>query len=148
MTVNPYATMRILVVDDERLIRWSVRQTLAASGHDVLEAADARSAVRLLGEPGPPVDVVLLDYRLPDSDDLELLAEIRRLSPRSAVILMTAYGTPDVIEAALELGAYDVIGKPFDLAYLESMIVTAHQERGSRGRARHGHRSEGGTTPL
>ena len=132
MTVNISARARVLVVEDERLIRWSVMQTLAASGHDVLEAADARSAVRLLSEPGQSVDVVLLDYRLPDSNDLGLLAEVRRLSPRSAVLLMTAYGTPDVIEGAFALGVYDVIGKPFDLDHLESMILAAHEERGGR----------------
>jgi two-component system response regulator AtoC len=132
MTVNPSGRPRVLVVEDEMLIRWSVAQTLTDSGHEVLEAADGRSALLLLTEPARPVDVVLLDYRLPDSSDLGLLAEVRRLSPRSAVLLMTAYGTPDVIEGAFALGVYDVVGKPFDLHRLESLILAAHQQRGER----------------
>ena len=66
--------MQILVVDDESLIRWSLAEVLADSGHQVEEAGDGASAVALLSE-HHPFDVVLLDYRLPDSNDLGLLAE-------------------------------------------------------------------------
>jgi DNA-binding NtrC family response regulator len=125
MAVNALSKLRVLVVEDEPLIRWSVTQTLEGSGHTVLEAADARSAVDLLNEPGHPVDVVLLDYRLPDSNDLALLASVRRLAPDSAVILMTAYGTPDVVEGAFGLGVRNVLSKPFDLSALEGAILAA-----------------------
>jgi DNA-binding NtrC family response regulator len=72
-----------------------------------------------------PADVVLLDYRLPDSNDLALLATIRRLAPSSAVVMMTAHGTPDVTRRALELGAYDVVDKPFDMSDIEPMLLSA-----------------------
>ena len=67
----------------------------------------------------------MLDYRLPDSDDLTLLAAIRRLSPRSGVILMTAHGTPEVTKGALNLGAYQVMHKPFELHDLEPLLIEA-----------------------
>jgi len=121
--------MRVLVVEDELLIRWSIAQTLADAGHTVIEANDAASAIVAVTDATPAVDVVLLDYRLPDSDDLSLLANIQRISPRSTVILMTAHGTPDVIEGALELGACAVLHKPFDLHGLIDILVSARQSR-------------------
>ena len=121
--------LRILVVEDEPLIRWSIAETLTQQGHTVAEAADAASAVKALEEAEDGIDVVLLDYRLPDSNDLGLLASVRRLQPRSAVVMMTAYGTPEVTEGALALGAYRVVGKPFDMRALESLVLEAHDAR-------------------
>ena len=118
--------LRVLVVEDEALIRWSITETLALAGHTVVEAADAMSAVRELTNATEPVDVVLLDYRLPDSNDLELLARIRHLTPHSAVLLMTAFGTPEVTRGALALGACGVIDKPFDMHAIEPMLLQAH----------------------
>jgi DNA-binding NtrC family response regulator len=120
--------LRILVVEDETLIRWSIAETLAQEGHTVMEATCAAAAVRAL-EDEDDIDVVLLDYRLPDSNDLGLLASVRRLQPRSAVVMMTAYGTPEVTEGALALGAYRVLGKPFDMGALDSLVVEAHNAR-------------------
>jgi DNA-binding NtrC family response regulator len=115
--------LRVLVVDDEYLIRWSIAETLGAAGHEVAEAQDAASALNALAmRPNP--DVVLLDFRLPDSTDLGLLATIRRLAPASAVVLMTAFGTPDVTEGALELGARTVLSKPFSMHDLEDIVRT------------------------
>lgn len=74
-----------------------------------------------------PIDVVLLDYRLPDSSDLQLLDDVRRGLPRAAVVMMSAYATPEVVQAALERGAYCVINKPFDLHDVDSLVQTAHR---------------------
>ena len=123
MTHN--SRLRVLVVEDEPLIRWSIAETLGREGHTVLEADDAESAIRAVGDMPEPADVVLLDYRLPDSNDLTLLATIRRLAPSSAVVMMTAYGTPDVTRRAMELGAYDVVDKPFDMSDIEPMLLSA-----------------------
>jgi len=123
MTHN--SRLRVLVVEDEPLIRWSIAETLGREGHTVLEADDAESAIRTVGDMPEPADVVLLDYRLPDSNDLTLLATIRRLAPSSAVVMMTAHGTPDVTRRALELGAYDVVDKPFDMSDIEPMLLSA-----------------------
>jgi DNA-binding NtrC family response regulator len=113
--------LRVLVVDDEPLIRWSITETLGAGGHDVTEAPDAASALRALAD-GPDPDLVLLDFRLPDSNDLGLLAEIRRVAPSTPVIMMTAFGTPDVAAGALKLGASRVLNKPFNMHDLEDLV--------------------------
>jgi DNA-binding NtrC family response regulator len=121
---------RVLVVDDEPLIRWSLAETLAEHGCLVTEAADAASARHAVdtdsGATGP-FDVVLLDYRLPDSNSLELLADIRRALPRAQVMLMTAFGTPEVVAGALGLGAYRVLGKPIDMHQLETLVQDAYR---------------------
>lgn len=117
-------SLQVLVVDDELLIRWSVAETLAAAGHDVIQASDARSAIQAL-DVADHVDVVLLDYRLPDSDDLVLLGDIRRAAPSTAVVIMTAYGTPDMVAGALFLGAQRVLTKPFDMDDLDAVVRAA-----------------------
>ena len=117
--------LRVLVVDDEPLIRWSVSETLSDCGHEVAEAADARSALASARGDGP-FDVVVLDFRLPDSNDLELLSTLRSLMPKAQVILMTAFGSPEITQGALDLGAYSVVSKPFEVSDLASLIVEAH----------------------
>jgi DNA-binding NtrC family response regulator len=124
---NP-PSLRVLVVDDEPLIRWSLTETLSESGHVVEEAADGAAALRALDEHGP-FDVVVLDYRLPDSNDLNLLASIRRLAPQAAVVMMTAYGTPEVTSGAIALGAYRVVRKPFEMRDLAALVSQAHYDR-------------------
>jgi DNA-binding NtrC family response regulator len=121
--------LRILVVEDETLIRWSIAETLGQGGHTVIEAGNAASAVEAMKGADQDIDVVLLDYRLPDSNDLGLLASVRRFQPRSAVVMMTAYGMPEVTAGALALGAYRVVGKPFDMHALESLVLEAHEAR-------------------
>jgi DNA-binding NtrC family response regulator len=117
--------LRILVVDDEPLIRWSVAETLAECGHEVVEAADGRAARGAICESARRFDVVVLDYRLPDSEDLSLLACIRTQAPDTRVILMTAFGTPEVVQGALDLGAYRVLAKPFDMHDLADLVAEA-----------------------
>src|SRR5580765_2130724 len=118
------STLRILVVDDEPLIRWSVCEILTESGHVVEEASDAASAVRTLSG-NSSFDVIVLDYRLPDSNDLQLLEKIRGLSPESTVIMMTAFGTPEMIAGALKLGAFRVVPKPFDVHDMARLVTDA-----------------------
>jgi len=120
------STLRVLVVDDEPLIRWSVHEVLRESGHEVAEASDGASALRQLADAGP-FDVVVLDFRLPDSDDLRLLETIRKLTPGSAVIMMTAFGTPEMVAGALALGASRVLTKPFDVHDLAALVAEVSQ---------------------
>lgn len=120
--------LRVLVVEDELLIRWSIAETLTDAGHDVVQACDAAGAVQELTSGADP-DVVLLDLRLPDSTDLTLLSNVRRLSPRSAVVLMTAFGTPEVTAEAMHLGACEVMNKPFDIHVVEPTLRRAYSTR-------------------
>ena len=124
-TMKNSQCLRVLVVEDERLIRWAIGETLTLAGHTIVEAEDGATAVRALTDPEKPFDAVLLDYRLPDSNDLTLLASIRRLSPHSSVILMTAYGAPDVTKGARDLGVCGVMNKPFEMNDLEGVLLRA-----------------------
>jgi len=124
-----FPPLRVLVVDDEALIRWSLVQTLGDSGYDVVEAVDGAMAERVLSEASPPFDVVLLDFRLPDSNDLRLLSRLRRLAPGTQVILMTAYGSPEVVQGALDLGVFRVVGKPLEMADVPPLVLQAHAAR-------------------
>ena len=129
--VKKSTPLRVLVVDDEALIRWSLSEALGDCGFTVIEAGDAQGAIRTVREQAQRIDVVLLDYRLPDSNDLGLLASLRAMTPYSQVILMTAYGTPEVARGALELGAFRVISKPFELRDMAGMVLLAHSQRPS-----------------
>jgi DNA-binding NtrC family response regulator len=120
-----FRALRVLVVEDELLIRWSIAETLAHAGHTVIESEDGVTAILAVKNAAEAIDAVVLDYRLPDSNDLTLLGTIRRLSPESAVVLMTAFGTPEVTKGALDLGAYRVLHKPFEMGDLESLLREA-----------------------
>ncbi len=119
----------VLVVDDESLIRWSVSESLSDVGFDVEEAADARSALRSVTTTGRPFDIVILDLRLPDMDDLSLLRTLRQLLPAATLVLMTAFGTTELIAEAKALGAA-ALNKPFELDELKRLV-----QAGERGAA-------------
>ena len=113
--------LHMLVVDDEPLIRWSVSETFADLGCDVEQASDAGSALRTVGAATRPFDVVVLDLRLPDMSDLSLLGTLRQLLPDATLILMTAFGTAEIIRDARALGAA-VLNKPFELEELRRLV--------------------------
>ena len=117
--------LQVLVVDDEALIRWSVAETLADLGFEVVQAADAGSALAAIDAAGPPFDVIVLDLRLPDMDDLTLLSTIRRRLPQVPVVLMTAFGTPEVVAEARALGVIAILSKPFELGELGRVVIAA-----------------------
>lgn len=128
MSVTPEQhPLRVLVVDDELLLRWSLGEVLRRNGHTVLEATSASSARGAMNDTSAKIDVVLLDYRLPDCQTLELLEEVRERMPHAAVVVMTAYATPEVVQRALALGAYCVMTKPFDMYAVEEVVRNAHQ---------------------
>ena len=130
MTEN-FRALRVLVVEDELLIRWSITETLAAAGHTVIEAADGAAAIGAVENEAGRIDAVVLDYQLPDSDDLTLLSTIRRLSPTSAVVMMTAFSTPEMTRNALDLGVFEVLQKPFEMHDLEPLLQVACRAGGS-----------------
>jgi DNA-binding NtrC family response regulator len=114
--------VRVLVVDDEGLIRWSLGQTLSAAGATVVEAPDARTAMAAI-EAAPHFDVAVLDMHLPDGNGLALLATIRRLFPSTRVLMMTAHGTAALQDEARALGAAGLVEKPFDLDVMAALVL-------------------------
>jgi DNA-binding NtrC family response regulator len=107
------AKERILVVDDEYLIRWSLQQELAKDGYEVGTAEDGESALRLVRE--SPPELVLLDIQLPGIGGIEVLQKIKAVEPEVVVIMITAYGMVDTAVAAMKAGAFDYLNKPFNL---------------------------------
>lgn len=118
----------MLVVDDEPLIRWAVSQSLADLGFDVTEAADAATALRMVTTSPLPFEIVVLDLRLPDMHDLSLLGTLRQLLPAARLLLMTAFGTAEVMAQARSLGA-TVLLKPFELDELNRLVLNGSPDR-------------------
>ena len=110
----------VLVLDDEGLIRWTMRERLSEHGYEVLEAETGGQALTLART--HHVDLALLDLQLPDMDGLAVLARLRAEQNPCAAIIMTAYGSPEVSERASFLGARACVAKPFDLDALTSLI--------------------------
>jgi two-component system, NtrC family, response regulator AtoC len=102
----------ILVVDDEELIRWSLTERLRAEGYTVSEAGTAAEAVERAGD---GVDLMLLDYQLPDGDGLAVLKKVRELDPDLLVIMLTARQDVSLVVESIKSGAFDYATKPFDL---------------------------------
>jgi len=113
----------ILIVDDEKLIRWSMKQKLESWSYQVSEAEDIQVALRKISQELP--DLVTLDIKLPDGSGIELLKEIKESHPALPVIMITAFGVVDVAVQALKLGAYDFIEKPINFEKLENVVRNA-----------------------
>jgi DNA-binding response OmpR family regulator len=123
--------VRVLVTEDDLLMRWSVTEVLTAAGAWVTEAADGLAAIAVVGGSPHRFDVALLDVHLPDSSSLGLLATIRQLSPLTRVLLMTAFGTSELRSMARAFGAESLLEKPFDLHRMSDLVMFPpdHQAR-------------------
>lgn len=123
------ASRNLLVVDDETLIRWSLSERLTEAGYAVTEAEDASNALRVINTAATPIDLALLDYKLPDGDGVSLLKIIKARRPACRVILMTAFGSPEMAEDAFNGGAFAIVNKPFQLDEVSRLVeqaLTAH----------------------
>jgi two-component system, NtrC family, response regulator AtoC len=125
------ASERILIIDDERLVRWSLRQKCEEWGYQVFEAENGESGLRLAAQ--EPTDLALCDVRMPDLSGLEVLDQLRRNGDNRPVILITADPQLDDVKAALKLGAYDFVGKPLDFDELHVTIKNAMENTRLRG---------------
>ncbi|MGH2469840.1 MAG: sigma-54-dependent transcriptional regulator, partial [Chloroflexota bacterium] len=102
------------MADDDAAIRDLLKIFLGERGYDVLEADSADEAERLVEAQQP--DLLLVDIRLPDASGLDLVKKVATASARLGAILMTAYGSANVAIQAMQLGAFDYVTKPFELA--------------------------------
>ncbi|HEU4382857.1 MAG TPA: sigma-54 dependent transcriptional regulator [Anaeromyxobacteraceae bacterium] len=119
MNANP----RILVVDDEKLIRWSVGERLQRDGYEVLSAESGEQALELVAARAP--DVMLLDVRLPGIDGLVTLQRALALHPDVSVLMMSAHSTVDIAVEAMKHGAVDFLVKPFPFQSLDAAVERA-----------------------
>jgi two-component system, NtrC family, response regulator AtoC len=102
---------RVLVVDDERLVRWSLCQRLRAGGFEVAEASTVAEAL----EQARTADAAILDYRLPDGDGVSVLRRLHESDPDLPVVMLTANKDVDIIVDAMKAGAADYVTKPFEV---------------------------------
>jgi DNA-binding NtrC family response regulator len=114
---------RILIVDDEKLVRWTLTQKCTEFGYLSLEASSAEEALRLLQT--EQVDAILLDVHLPDMSGIEILDKLKNAGETRSVIMMTADPQLDDVKAALRLGAYDFVSKPINFDELSITLQNA-----------------------
>ncbi len=117
------ARSRILVVDDERMIRWSIQQALAKDGHSVSTVETGEEALAQATDEMP--DLVFLDITLPGIDGIEVLRRLKSLDSSATVVMVTATDDLKTAVEAMRLGAYDYVSKPFDLDRLRVIAQNA-----------------------
>jgi two-component system, NtrC family, response regulator AtoC len=127
--------LRILIVDDERILARSIKLFLEEQGHEAEAANDGERALELLEKLRP--DLVFLDLRLPGLSGLELLKRIRAHDPAIVTIVMTAYGTIEGAVEAMKLGSFDYVTKPVDLDELRLIVERAQEDRRLRQEVRY-----------
>ena len=132
------ASARILIVDDEALVRWSLRERLTAEDYDVFEAGLASEALERLSTTN--LDLVLLDFKLPDGDGLSILKRVKELSAETQVIMIMAFSDAQNAVAAMKLGAYHYVNKPFNLDEVVILVERALEMSDLRRQVR-AHRS-------
>ncbi|MFQ5641420.1 MAG: sigma-54-dependent transcriptional regulator [bacterium] len=120
---------KILVIDDEPLIGESLKEALTLWNFDVTFTQESQKAINKLGKCG--FDVVLSDIRMPQLTGMEILQKVKKISPSTGVVLMTAYGTIKQAVDALKIGAYDYLTKPFDLEQVKSCLFDYFRDRDS-----------------
>jgi DNA-binding NtrC family response regulator len=114
---------KILIVDDEETIRMSLVEALSGEGYDVAAAESGEEALARIH--GGSFDLVVTDQRLPGVSGLDILQALRNQGHATPVIMMTAYGDVDTAVAAMRLGAYDFIPKPFKLGTMKKQVRSA-----------------------
>lgn len=129
---------RILIVDDEPAIGWSLREVLTDDGHAVEVAASVEVALETCARFTP--DMMLLDVRLPGRDGLAALPDFRALAPAAAVVVMTAFGDLDTAVRAVKAGACDYLVKPFDLDRVSQVVARGLANRGQSATQQAAHR--------
>ena len=113
----------ILIIDDEKTIRWSLAEAIAATGYETVDAETAADGIAKFREASP--DLVLLDMKLPDGSGLDVLRMVKSEDPTVPVVMMTAYAEVETAVEAMKLGAYDFVAKPYSVDKLRVTISNA-----------------------
>jgi len=113
----------VLVVDDLKSIRLTLGGILEDEGHNVVLAENGYQAIEAAKQ--IPFDLIFMDIKMPGINGVQTFREVKKINPRAAVIMMTAYSVEDLVREALEEGAYAVVYKPFDMEHIVSIIEAA-----------------------
>ncbi len=114
-------THKILVIDDEKTLRHFLRLNLQEQGYHVTEAADGKTAMKLIA--GESFDVALVDLHLTDMDGLDIMRHLRKTAPQTNVIILTGYATVNSAVEALRQGAHDYLTKPCNTTDLLASVA-------------------------
>ncbi len=116
-------TKKILVVDDEKNMRWAIGKALGKEGFEIYEASNGEEAITMFKKVNP--QLVLLDLKMPVMDGIQALKELKELKEEIPIIMLTAHGTMESAIEAMKLGALDYISKPFEVEELKVIINKA-----------------------
>ena len=119
--------IRILIVDDEQDLLETMTKRMRKRGMQVLSASSGPEAIELIQQ--EPIDVVLLDVRMPQMNGIDVLKRIKELKPMVAVVMLTGHASIDSAVTGIEYGAFDYLIKPVDFDSLCYMIEDAYQEK-------------------
>ncbi len=114
---------RILVADDDRLIRWSLTQVFSGEGYEVVAVDSAAQAMEEITR--GRVDVLITDYAFPEFSGLEVLRRAKKFSPKTQVIMITGYCSPHLERLARDIGVFDYFDKPFDVTAVAQSVARA-----------------------
>jgi DNA-binding NtrC family response regulator len=135
------AKLKILIVDDEKAVRFGIRSFFEAKGCEVVEAGDCRTAEKLCLQTRP--DFAILDLKLPDGDAISLLSRFKEIDPELPVIILTGHGSIDLAVQAVKEGAEHFLTKPVELPALHAMVERATEHQRNR-RKQHAGRTRSG----
>ena len=125
---------KILIIDDEKLLRWSLNQNLSKEGYTIIEAETGSEGLKKYDEEGP--DITLLDIHLPDISGINVLEQIRAKNPLATIVMITAYGDIQTAVKTIKLGAYDFVEKPFNMEKLNILLKKAAETVSLRNEVR------------
>jgi len=125
---NPISDMRILLVDDDSLMRWSLQQTFATRGHEVTQASCGNTALSLLQTRS--FDIILTDMQLPDGDGFKVVKAARAISPNIPVIMMSSLGAADLEKKDPGHVVTFFLDKPIDMNYVTNLVESFPGVRG------------------
>ena len=114
---------KILIVDDEKNMRWAISRALEKEGYEIHEASNGQEGIETFERHRP--DVILLDLKMPVMDGMETLKKIRETNTTTPILMLTAHGTMETAIEAMKLGAMDYLSKPFDVEELKVQIRKA-----------------------
>lgn len=125
--MNSEKRIRVLVADDEKIIRDFFSRLLSLQGLEVVVAEDGYKTVELAKESS--FDLFFLDVKMPGLDGLETYRKIRQINPQAVVVMMTGYAVEDILEHAQKEGAYASIRKPFDISEIKDIVDKIGREK-------------------